>query len=123
MGRSVSEAADLLAEAGRRLEPEVRQRLSGFLGGFVRAYLPQRWVFVTDGGTASLTVEPDGGVHAEDGAATSPDVTVELKLTDLKRALAKRSGPPPAPPKDLKVTPHTAKGRAAFDYLRGRLGL
>ncbi len=119
----MSEAAELLAEAGRRLEPEVRQRLGGLLGGFVRAYLPQRWVFVTDGGTASLAVEPDGSVHASDGPVPAPDVTVELQIAQLRAALTRQSGRPPSPPKDVRVTPHTAKGRAAFDYLRGRLGL
>ncbi len=118
----MSQVEELLADAGRRLEPEVRQRLQGFLGGFVRAYLPQRWVFVTDAGTASLTVEADGSARASDGPVAHPDVTVDLPLARLRASLA-RTAPPTGVPADVKVTPHTAKGRAAFDYLRGRLGL
>ncbi len=111
-----------LREAGRAFEPEIRSRLSGFLGGMLRHYLPQTWVFHTDAGIASLTVDPTGAVSVSSGAAPHPDVTIEIPYDRLHAALRnrRRESVPPGP---LSVTPHTAKGKAAFDYLRGRLGL
>jgi hypothetical protein len=112
----------LLRDAGRQFEPEIQSRLTGFLGSIVRSYLPQTWVFQTDDGTVSLVVDTDGKVSVVGGAALHPDVTVEIPHDRLVAALRtrKRESVPPGP---LTVTPHTAKGRTAFDYLRGRLGL
>jgi hypothetical protein len=118
----MSELSELLAEAGHELEPELRRRLGGLLGSILRAYLPQVWVFATDQGTASLTVSSAGAVSVADGEAAHPDVTIELPMDLLRKALRtrRRDAVPRGP---VKATPHTAKGRAAFDYLRGRLGL
>ncbi|HYA70004.1 MAG TPA: hypothetical protein VEH28_01370 [Thermoplasmata archaeon] len=112
----------LIEKAAREVEPEVKQRLQGFLGGFVRAYLPQTWVFRTEDGTASLRVDPSGAATAIPGAAESPDVTVEVGHDRLKAALEQR-GKGTRPTGNFKVTTHTAKGRAAFDLLRERFGL
>jgi hypothetical protein len=114
--------AELLAPIAPSVETEVRSRLGGFLGGMLRAYLPQAWVFTTDRGTASLIVEPDGRTRVVPGAAPDPDVTIELPFERLEAALATRR-PGTVPPGSMKVTPHTSKGRTAFDYLRSRLGL
>ena len=111
-----------LRTAGRDFEPEIRSRLSGFLGAMIRHYLPQTWVFETEQGTASLTVDANGAVSVASGAAAHPDVTIEIPHDRLHAALSKRKREA-VPPGALKVTPHSAKGKAAFDYLRGRLGL
>jgi hypothetical protein len=118
----VSELTELLGSAGSALEPELRRRLGGMLGGIIRAYLPQSWEFKTDHGTAALIVDTAGAVAVADGPSTHPDVTIEIPLEMLKTALKtrQRDALPPGP---VHVTPHTAKGRAAFDYLRGRIGL
>jgi hypothetical protein len=118
----MSELTKLLEDAAHQLEPEIQRRLQGLLGGIVRAYLPQLWLFRTDQGTASLTVSSSGAVSVAGGEAAHPDVTIELPMDLLKKALTARraDGVPRGP---VKATPHTAKGRAAFDYLRGRLGL
>lgn len=118
----MSELIDLLTSAGGVLEPEIKRRLGGLLGGIIRAYLPQGWVFKTDHGTATLTVDPSGAVSVADGSTAHPDVTIEIPFELLQKALItrQRDAVPPGP---VKVTPHTAKGRAAFDYLRGRIGL
>jgi hypothetical protein len=118
----VTELTDLLGTAGRELEPEVRRRLGGMLGGIVRAYLPQVWEFRTDSGTASLSVSTSGAASVADGAATHPDVTIEIPLKLLHAALTSRRTDS-VPAGAAHVTPHTTKGRAAFDYLRSRIGL
>jgi hypothetical protein len=115
--------ARLLAHAATEIEPEVQRRLQGFLGSFVRAYLPQVWVFQTEDGVATLKVDLAGHVSALAGALDKPDVTIEIAHDRLKAAL-ERTGPAgPPPPGAVKVTPHTAKGKAAFDLVRSRLGL
>ncbi|MGI0129279.1 MAG: hypothetical protein ACREDE_06190 [Thermoplasmata archaeon] len=113
---------DLLRETGRQFEPEVQNRLKGLFGGIVRSYLPQVWVFETDDGIASLLVDRAGAVSVVAGASPHPDVTVKIPHDPLAAALrTRRKGS--VPPGPLTVTPHTAKGKTAFDYLRSRLGL
>jgi hypothetical protein len=112
----------LLTSVARDVEPEIRNRLRGFFGGMIRAYLPQTWVFRTEDGTASLHVDAAGTVTVSSGAANPADVTIEVGHERLRAALTtrRRDAVPPGP---LAVTPHTAKGRAAFGYLRDRIGL
>jgi len=121
-GRSSPELESLLRDAAARLQPEVQRRLQGLIGSLMRAYLPQAWVFQTDVGTATLVVDRDGAASAIPGASASPDVTVEIPYARLAAALrtGSRTG---AASESVSVTPHTAKGRAAFDYLRQRVGL
>ncbi|MCI4357860.1 MAG: hypothetical protein L3J95_05830 [Thermoplasmata archaeon] len=108
------------------LVPDLQKRLSGSLDGFtgmiLRAHLPQRWVFVTEKSTASLIVTAEGRVSAEDGAVATPDVTIETTFARLDAALRTRDRTQ-VPPGPLKVTPHTEKGRRAFEFLRSRVGL
>ena len=113
---------DLLEPVAKKAQKEVQSRLTGFFGAMVRPYLPQTWVFVTEQGTASLHVDARGAVAVHPGAMRAPDVTVDVELARLRAAL---TGPhPPAErPQDLRVTTHSAKGKAAFGLLRERLGL
>jgi hypothetical protein len=111
-----------LEAVARDVEPELRSQLGGFFGGVVRAYLPQTWVFVTEREKASLIVDKAGAVRVTSGAAASPDVTIETAHDRLLAALRTRSRSA-VPPGPLTVTPHTSKGKTAFDYLRSRLGL
>ena len=113
---------DLLKGVAREVEPQVQQQLRGMFGAFVRAYLPQTWVFRTEDGVGSLLVDPAGHVTVAAGASNPADVTIEIGHERLKATLTtrRRDAIPPGP---LTVTPHTAKGKAAFDYLRGRIGL
>jgi hypothetical protein len=112
----------LLEQAARDVQPEIQSQLGGFFGGMVRAYLPQSWVFKTEKEVASLTVDKTGAATVTPGAAAHPDVTIETTHDRLEAALRTRSrAQVPAGP--LAVTPHTSKGKTAFDYLRGRLGL
>jgi len=113
---------EALRAAGREFEPDIRARLSGFLGGMLRHYLPQTWVFRTEDGIASLTVDGTGAVSVVSGAAPHPDVTIEVPHDRLRAALKERQRAA-VPPDEVHVMAHSAKGKAAFDYLRGRLGL
>lgn len=112
----------LLQSVAKEAEPEIQQRLHGLFGGMIRAYLPQTWVFRTEDGTASFLVDPSGKITVKPGAVNPADVTIETSHDRLKIALTtrRREAVPPGP---FTVTPHTAKGRTAFEYLRGRLGL
>ncbi len=112
----------LLASFARDAEPQVRQQLGGLFGGILRAYLPQTWVFRTEDGVATLRVDAAGKFSVVAGAVAPADVTVEVGHARLTAALTtrRREAVPPGP---LTVTPHTSKGRTAFEYLRGRIGL
>jgi len=114
--------ATLLEQAAHDFEPRVRAQLGGFLGGMVRAYLPQTWVFRTEHESASLTVDRAGTVSVAEGAAANPDVTIETTEESLTTALRTRSRAN-VPPGAVRVATHTSKGKTAFDYLRGRFGL
>ena len=68
--------AGLLGQVASSAESELRSRLNGFLGGMIRAYLPQAWVFRTEEDVASLLVDRDGRLSVVPAAAPNPDVTV-----------------------------------------------
>ena len=72
---------ELLTKTARSFEAELQSRLQGFLGGFVRAYLPQVWVFKTDDGTVSLSIDTSGHATVAKGARPHADVTVESPTT------------------------------------------
>jgi hypothetical protein len=118
----VATLAELLERVTPDLEREVRSRLQGFLGGFIRAFLPQVWVFETESETATLRVEPSGAVTVAPGSVPSPDVSVSAPRARLEAMLTSRERPGSAP-SDVSVLLHTARGRAAFDQVRGRFGL
>jgi hypothetical protein len=112
----------LLESVARDIQPQIRSQLGGFFGGMVRAYLPQTWVFRTEREVASLSVDRNGGVTVVNGPAANPDVTIEIPHDRLETALRTRSRSQ-VPPGPLTVTPHTSKGKTAFEYLRSRVGL
>jgi hypothetical protein len=117
--RSVEE---LLAQRAPEIEAEVQRRLTGLFGGMLRAYLPQTWVFRTEEGTASIRVDAAGKATVTNGAAEGADVTVAVGHAKLEAALTSGSRGAAAPG-PVHVETHTAKGRAAFSFLRDRFGL
>ncbi|MCI4317171.1 MAG: hypothetical protein L3J96_01410 [Thermoplasmata archaeon] len=112
----------LLQAAGSDLEPRLKGQMGGFAGGIVRMYLPQTWVFRTEEEVATLGVDRTGSFRAIAGAGEKPDVTIETTHARLSAALRTRQRDK-VPPGPFKATPHTEKGRTAFEFLRGRLGL
>lgn len=115
-----------LAELAPTIEAQLKPSLSGLTGMIVRGYLPQTWIFRAEGELATLVVSKDGAVAAYNGTMPDPDVLVETSHRTLSAALSAGLGRTPrsAVPRD-PVTPtfYTGKGRTAFGYLRGRLGL
>jgi hypothetical protein len=118
----MSSLVPLLESVAHDIQPQVQSQLGGFFGGMVRAYLPQTWVFQTEKEVASLSVDRNGAVTVTAGALANPDITIEIPHERLVTALRTRSRAK-VPPGPLTVTPHTSKGKTAFDYLRGRVGL
>jgi|GEM_PF-390347 len=115
--------ANHLAALGPEIEGQLKPNLNGLFGGVVRGYLPQTWKFVTELDTASLVVDRAGNVKAYAGAVPGADVTITLDHARLEAALRTRDKnrvPPGSPP---QVAFHTPKGKTAFGFLRGRLGL
>ncbi len=112
----------LLESIVPEVQPQVQAQLGGFFGEMVRAYLPQTWVFRTEKEVASLTVDAKGAVSVARGAAARPDVTIEVPYALLETSLRTRSRAQ-VPAEQLVVTSHTSKGKTAFEFLRGRLGL
>jgi hypothetical protein len=103
------------------IEQELKPRLSGFLGGIVRAYLPQHWTFETDRETATATIEKTGDVHVASGPVSAPDVTVKGPHDRLLEVLTSHSRPA-GKVEGIDVRAHTAKGRAALEQVRQRFG-
>ncbi|MFY9717083.1 MAG: hypothetical protein WAK40_04020 [Thermoplasmata archaeon] len=112
---------ELLGPVAASAQKEVQSRLHGFFGGMLRQFLPQVWVFRTEQGVASLCVAADGVATVTPGAVAPADVTIEVGHERLRTALTTRGKT--IAPGPFSATPHTAKGRTAFDYLRSRLGL
>jgi hypothetical protein len=112
----------LLEKAGKEVEAQIKPQLSGMFGGMIRGYLPQTWVFETEEGATSLHVEKDGRVTASAGALPSPDLTVRARHSALATALKERKRES-LPPGAISATPHTEKGRMAFQFFRSRLGV
>ncbi len=92
-------------EIDARLAPQVR----GLFGGFLSAYLPQVWVFETDDGTVSLTIDRAGHAAAVAGALPDPDVRVVTSHARLAAALAPR--PEERPDKHQRRALRRLRGR------------
>ncbi len=113
----------LLRESAPALEAQLRSRLRGFFGSILRQYLPQTWVFRTEGEVASLHVDAQGTVGVSPGTRLPADVTIEARHERLRRALAERSSAGRDEDGPVRVVAHTAKGKAAYSLLKDRLGL
>lgn len=113
----------LLRESAPALETQVRSRLGGFFGAILRQYLPQTWVFRTETEVASLHVDAQGSVGVTAGERLPADVTIELEHERLRRALTRQPAPPHEEERPVRITAHTAKGKATYGLLKDRLGL
>jgi hypothetical protein len=104
------------------LERETMRTLRSMFGSDLRAALPQRWLFTTSTGEATMTIGKDGGVELTKGRPDEPDVTVRGTDRYLREALSIRMGPD-GRPYDLRPVFHNPRGERAFRDLMRRLGL
>jgi hypothetical protein len=118
----VGSIASLLGEVCPEVEHQLKLKLQGCKGMFVRMYLPQVWLFETESGTATFTVDADGNTCVEAGASPTKDVTVRWQyglLAAVLRTRCRASVPAGVRP---TIMFHTPCGRKAFDFMRGLLG-
>jgi len=104
-------------------EQQLKRRLKGIEAPLLKRYLPQTWVFETESETVSFVVDEKGNATVHEGGGSNRDVTVKWKHEPLCAVLKARS------PKGVQegdrptITYHTQKGRAAFNFLRKRIGI
>lgn len=113
----------LLAGYCGETEKQLKHRLKGIEGPLLKRYLPQTWVFETESEIVSFVVDEKGNATVHKGEGSNRDVTVKWKHEPLCSVLKARS------PKGVQegdhptITYHTQKGKAAFNFLRKRIGI
>ena len=112
----------LLGQVGTEVEAQLRPVLGGLTGFLVSGYLPQSWVFATETEVVTFHVDSRGHASVVEGRAQNPDVSIETSHAMLSAALRTRNASS-VPKGPLNIIPHTSKGKAAFQFLRGKLGL
>jgi len=113
----------LLTTICPEIEQYLKPNLRGIQGLVIAGFLPQVWTFESEHETVSLVVGREGNAFVQVGGRADRDVTVRLSHDYLASVLRTRSAASiPAGVRPV-VMFHTAKGRSAFNYLRGRLGL
>jgi hypothetical protein len=119
----MSELEVLLTSLRPEIQAELRPRLHGLLGRFVRGYLPQVWAFRTELESASLTVSDKGMVRVSEGIPDDYDVLIRWSQKQLTAALRTRDKdqvPAGAMP---SISFRTRRGKTAFSFLKARFGL
>jgi len=113
----------MLGNLSYEIESQLKPALRGLGGFIVRGYLPQAWIFETESEIATLMVDAQGNVSTQPSGYLHRDVTIRWEhdlLASVLRTRNRASVPGGIHPIFMF---HTAKGRAAFNYLRGRFGL
>ncbi len=103
-------------------QAEVQKVLKGILGGMIRGYLPQKWIFATSQEVVTFCVDKNGVVTVLEGVVQDPDVMIKISHDYLVQILETRCAPE-GEPDILDISFHTEKGKAAFGYLRKKFGL
>lgn len=80
---------------------------------------PQKWVFRTESGSFTVSVNTTGQARVREGEATKPDVVVEGSHDLLSYLLQSKSTNYGAP----KVEAFTKKGRFGYGFIKNRVGL
>lgn len=104
-------------------EMELKPRLQGLTGLFLKGYLPQVWVFETESENVTVVAEPSGRVTIQGGDGSQRDVTIRWRHDLLCKVLETRTRDGVPAGEGPVLIRHTAKGSVALDYLKGRLGL
>lgn len=104
-------------------EGELKPKLSGFTGLLLRGFLPQVWVFETESESVTVLADSNGNVSIQHGDGFQRDLTIRWRHDLLCKVLETKSKDCVPSGEIPTVVRHTAKGGAAFNYLKGRLGL
>jgi hypothetical protein len=114
----------ILSSVCSEVETEIKQALKGLLKGpMIRGYLPQTWILRTERETVTFSVDSMGNARATNGMSPNPDVIIEWKHDYTAMALRNRSKAGIPPGEQPKIEFKTGKGKTAFGFIRGRLGL
>jgi hypothetical protein len=104
-------------------EAELRPRLQGFTGMILGSFLPQVWVFETESESVTVRASQDGRICIVPADGLQRDLTIKWREDMLCNVLQARSRIGVPEGEVPEVVRHTQKGGAAFNYLRGRLGI
>jgi hypothetical protein len=107
-----------LDELCERVQRQLKAKLSMQIGGLVRQYLPQTWVFETELGACSVHIDVEGNVRVNHGPERERDITLIWNYKALERVLQSDSLSSMRPEDYPKILVETEKGRAAFNYLK-----
>lgn len=113
---------ELLGQLCEDIERQLKPAVKGIFGGVVRGYLPQRWQFKTEHAAAIMSVDVAGNATVIPGSSKDVDVSIQTTAAKMD-AIVKYRDASKVPAGIFEVTTHTAKGKTAFGFLRGRLGL
>ncbi len=114
---------NLLKALCPEIESRIKPQLPGLTGLIFKSYLPQVWVFKTEHEVVTLLVDIQGDALVFPGEDEGSDVVIEWNHDLLTSVLSKRSRegiPGVAAP---IVNARSVRGREAFNYLKGALGL
>jgi hypothetical protein len=104
-----------------QLQPELKKF---FVGGIIKGYLPQNWLFISETGKGTLFVDKTGLAQAQEGEIGSPDVSITWTDEAFHAALVLQDrNAVPAGAGQPNVQKITSKGGTAFDFLRKRFNL
>ncbi len=119
----MGQVEDLLQGFCVEAEAELRPRLQGFTGMILGSFLPQVWVFETESECVTVRAAPDGRISIIPADGLQRDLTIKWREDLLCNVLKTRSKTGVPEGEVPEVVRHTQKGSAAFNYLRGRLGI
>jgi len=114
---------ELLSGFCVQAEAELKPKLQGFTGMILGGFLPQVWVFETESESVTVIADANGRVTIRPGDGLQRDLTIRWKEDLLCGVLETRSRRGVPIGEVPTVIRHSQKGGAAFNYLKGRLGL
>jgi hypothetical protein len=119
MGRVEDLLSGFCVDAERELKP----KLQGLTGLFLRGFLPQAWVFETESESVTVLADANGNVSIWQGNGLQRDLTIKWRHDLLCKVLETKTKDCVPSGERPTVISHTNKGGVAFNYLKGRLGL
>jgi len=114
---------DLLSGFCVDAEGELKPKLQGFTGLVLRGFLPQVWVFETESESVTVMADADGHVSIKQADGLQRDLTIRWRHDLLCQVLETKTKDCVPSGETPTIVRHTAKGGAAFNYLKGRIGL